>query len=388
MRESSRSAGRQAATAFVAAIAVVFSAIQVICPGTLARAEKPATAAPPESSSEAVAIAASLAAATPADDQPALAAKAERLAMIRAEWVASCLAPLGRATPGGANWLRSGLDRAVERLGPMLSDEMISAYVEDRLRPERARSLAFEWLRQRDAARAATMADGFLEDPALDLRRDAVERLIAKAPSGDEAALKEAHRRALVAARDIDQIERVAGWLKEHGEPVDLAKTFGFLQHWRLSAIFDNVGGKGFGMAYPPESGDPVSVDTKGWKEVVSQDPHGIVDLNTEIEQKKGVLAYAVADIDLPRAGSAEIRIGSPCAVAVWVNGRRVMAHEIYHASEAIDQYVATADFRAGTNIIMVKCCQNEQTESWAADWKFQLRVCDAIGTPLGTQTR
>ena len=26
------------------------------------------------------------------------------------------------------------------------------------------------------------------------------------------------------------------------------------------------------------------------------------------------------------------------------------------------------------------------QTEAWAADWKFQLRICDPLGTPLATQ--
>jgi hypothetical protein len=88
----------------------------------------------------------------------------------------------------------------------------------------------------------------------------------------------------------------------------------------------------------------------------------------------------------MPRSGQAEVRIGSPSAVTVWVNGRPVMTHEIYHASEAIDQYVAPAEFREGVNTVLVKCCQNEQTEPWAADWKFQLRVCDSIGSPLATQ--
>ena len=60
------------------------------------------------------------------------------------------------------------------------------------------------------------------------------------------------------------------------------------------------------------------------------------------------------------------------------------MKHEIYHASEAIDQYVGEAEFREGVNRVLVKCCQNEQTEPWAVDWKFQLRICDALGVPLG----
>ena len=35
----------------------------------------------------------------------------------------------------------------------------------------------------------------------------------------------------------------------------------------------------------------------------------------------------------------------------------------------------------AAKNLIVLKVLQNEQTESWAQDWQFQLRVCDSIGT-------
>jgi hypothetical protein len=38
---------------------------------------------------------------------------------------------------------------------------------------------------------------------------------------------------------------------------------------------------------------------------------------------------------------------------------------------------------QAGKNVILVKVCQNEQTESWAQRWEFQLRVCDSIGAAI-----
>ena len=334
---------------------------------------------------EAVALAAELARAAGAGGHAGLSEKADRLAGVPAECVLPCLAAFGDATPGGANWLRSGLDRAAERLGGDLPVESLAGFVADVARPGRARSLAYAWLAQRDPAKAASMLDSMRDDPALDLRRLAVDRLLASADQADEAAMKRAHREALAAARDVDQIERIAQWLSEHGEPVDLASVLGFVRRWNVSGTFDNTKGIGFAKAYPPE-GSAAMPDAAGWKEVVSTDRLGAVDLNAAVATEKGVLAYAVAAIDMPRAGRAEVRIGSPCAVKVWVNGAAVMEHEIYHASEAVDQYVASADFRAGTNVILVKCCQNEQTEAWAADWKFQLRVCDRLGTPLGSQ--
>jgi hypothetical protein len=38
---------------------------------------------------------------------------------------------------------------------------------------------------------------------------------------------------------------------------------------------------------------------------------------------------------------------------------------------------------KAGKNILLVKCAQNEQTQDWAKEWEFQLRVTDEQGTPI-----
>jgi hypothetical protein len=348
-------------------------------------------ATPPHTAAEAKAIAARLADAAGPGGHAELALQADRIALIPADWLVACLQPMGTATPGGANWLRSGLDRAVARLGDAVPVADLAAVVADVTQASRVRSLAHLWLSDRDAPRADAMLDRMLDDPASELRRQAVEKLLAAADAADDAPRKDAYRRALAAARDVDQIERIVTWLSEHGEPTDLADVLGFVRTWRVSEAFDNTRGDaatpiGFAKAYPPETGDPAVPDTSDWKAVTSTDKQGTIDLNAAIETKKEVLAYAVATVEMPDGGPAEVRIGSPCAVAVWVNGRPLMAHEIYHASEAIDQYVATADFRAGTNTVMVKCCQNEQTEPWAVDWRFRLRICDPLGKPLATQ--
>jgi hypothetical protein len=325
-----------------------------------------------------------LAAAAPGADQAALATAADRLAAIAADELRLPLAALGDATPAGANWLRSGLDRAAERLGDSLGSDTLAGLVTDRALAPRGRSLAFGWLEGRDPARAAGLLAELIDEEALDLRRAAVAKLLADAASADPAGQLAAHRRALAAARDVDQVEAIAAWLTEHGEPTDVAEVLGFIRRWRVSGEYDNAGGAGFAKAYPPEqAGAAPGAD---WRAVVSDHKHGEVDLNAAVATKKGVLAYAVAEVEMPAAGSAEVRVGSPCGVVVWVNGRRVMAHEIYHASEAIDQYVVRADFQEGTNTVLVKCCQNEQAEPWAGEWKFQLRITDPLGLPLARQ--
>jgi hypothetical protein len=326
-----------------------------------------------------------LAAAEAGGGRADLATLADQLAAATAAEIRPALTALEAATPAGSNWLRSGLDRAVERLGAELSSDELAAWATDGTLPPRARSLAFGWLKNRDPARADRLLAGMLDETALDLRRAAVAKLLADAAGGGEAAEQAAHRQALVAARDVDQVEAIATWLSEHGEPTDVAEVLGFVRRWRVSGEYDNVGGKGFARVYPPEEGGAAAGD---WKEIVSTDRHGEVDLNAAVATKKGVLAYAEAVVEMPAAGPAEIRIGSPCAVVVWVNGQRVMGHEIYHASEAIDQYIGTAEFREGANTVLVKCCQNEQTESWAGEWKFQLRITDPLGQPLARQPK
>ena len=67
----------------------------------------------------------------------------------------------------------------------------------------------------------------------------------------------------------------------------------------------------------------------------------------------------------------------------VWLNGELLTANDVYPAGMELDQYRAKAQLRAGSNTILVKVCQNEQTESWAQRWSFQLRVCDAQGTAV-----
>ena len=38
---------------------------------------------------------------------------------------------------------------------------------------------------------------------------------------------------------------------------------------------------------------------------------------------------------------------------------------------------------QAGKNALLVKLGQNEQVEDWTIEWEFQLRVTDALGTPI-----
>ena len=63
----------------------------------------------------------------------------------------------------------------------------------------------------------------------------------------------------------------------------------------------------------------------------------------------------------------------------------RHRAQEEYHRGMFFDQYIFRANLKQGENTLLLKVCQNEQTEDWAQVWAFQLRICDLTGRGLNS---
>jgi hypothetical protein len=306
------------------------------------------------------------------------------------------LAAMDDANVLAANWLRAAVDAIAERQlarGEKLPSAALEKYLEDRRHDPRARRLAYEWIVRADPAAEDRLMAGMLDDPSLELRRDAVARVIAAADAA-HAAMKTdeaigAYRKALDSARDLDQVKHVTEELKKLGRPVDLSHHFGFVVDWQLVGPFSNAKGVGFNTAYPPEEAIDLSTRYEGtsgqiaWAAHHTADEYGALDLNKAIGKHMGAVAYATVEFQSARAEPAEIRVGSPNAVKIWLNGKQLAAAEAYHANNLMDQYVGRGELTAGRNVILLKICQNEQTEDWAQDWKFQCRVCDPLGKAI-----
>jgi hypothetical protein len=166
-----------------------------------------------------------------------------------------------------------------------------------------------------------------------------------------------------------------------------LAAHFGFVCRWHVLGPFDNTGGAGFRRSFPPEEKVELTQTCAGkggaklrWAERTTADPYGVLDLNKALGRHRGAVAYAFAAVSSPAERPVQIRVGSENAVQIFLNGRRVFAREEYHHGMRMDQHVAAGTLRAGRNEILVKVCQNEQTDDWAQAWSFQLRVTDAAG--------
>jgi hypothetical protein len=292
------------------------------------------------------------------------------------------------------NWLQTAADAIAEKelaAGRSLPADMLETFIKDTKRSGRGRKAAYDLLVQIDRKAPARLLPGLLNDPGIELRREAVAHALADAArlvekkEGDAAA--DAYRKLLSSARDQDQVEEIAKQLKKFNVEVDLAAHFGFIRDWAIIAPFDNVDGIGFKTVYPPEKSVDFNSVFKGKKDAEvswighsTKDPHGLVDLNKVLGKFKGATAYAITVVKSPQERPVEIRAGCITALKIFLNGEEIFAREEYHHGMEIDQHIGRAKLKAGRNEILLKVCQNEQTEPYAQLWQFQVRLCDNLG--------
>jgi hypothetical protein len=313
---------------------------------------------------------------------------------------ATTLVPILEAMDGAndfaLNWLRAAFDSITARAlstGGSLPVPDLGKFLLDTHHNPRARRLAFELLTKIDAGTTEKLLAGMLNDPSLEIRFDAVQKVIDQAGQSLAASNKVGatllFQQALNSARDVGQIDGVAQKLAGLGQPVDTLKLFGFLTEWKVIGPFDNTGRKGFETVYPPEQKIDFAAEYDGkagkvkWQDFVVTEKYGKVDLNQPCGKLKEVTAYATTDFISDRAQEVELRLGGDNSWKVWLNGKLLFGHDEYHFNAEIDQFQMPAQLQPGRNTILVKVCQNEQTEDWAADWEFQLRVTDSLGTPI-----
>jgi len=317
----------------------------------------------------------------------------QSLSQLPATSLPEVLAGMDGANDLAVNWLRSAADTITQRhleAKKTLPIKQLEDFISDTSHHPRARRTAYEIIVLVDEGAHDRIIPGLLNDPSLELRRDAVSHAIAQslAVPGTAAAI-ESFRHALRGARDLDQIEAITKHIRDRGGEVNLQEQFGFLLDWSLVGPFDNSERRGFDQAYPPEVELDLTHTYKGkdgdvsWRTHTTEDEYGTVDLNVVMGKHKGAICYAHTIFYSADKRSVELRLGCINGNKVWLNGKLLTSNHVYHASTSIDQYIAKGEIKKGRNEILLKVAQNEQTEDWAQRWQFQLRVCDQYGTAI-----
>lgn len=303
---------------------------------------------------------------------------------------------LNTANPLAANWLRSAFESIADRTletGSEFPVDDVFAYFNNRENNPLSRRLAYEWLLKVDPQLESQVIPEALDDPSGEMRRDAVARLIEIAAEfrGNEQTEQAiaTYQQALAGATDDDQVKAIVAPLEELGVDVDVTRHFGFLTEWSLVGPFDNVGMAGFDVAYAPETDFNLNAEYEGqlgpvtWQTFSTDDEYGIFDIAALTAPHKGAITYAYAEFESPDAQQVQFRIGTGNAWKLWVNGELLFAREEYHRGMWLDQYIVDGALQTGVNQILLKVCQNEQTEDWAQDWTFQFRICDPSGKAI-----
>jgi len=318
----------------------------------------------------------------------------KKLAAGNSTSIVPLLAGMDDANDLAVNWFRSAVHTVVSRDSTeSLPLAELGKFLLDTRHHPRARRLAFELIARIDAVSAEKLLPGLLNDPSLELRRDAVQKVIDEAAqsfaSRNKVGATLLYQQALNFARDVEQTDIVAKKLKDLGQPVDLVKHFGFLVQWNIIGPFDNSGGKGFDTVYPPETTVDLTREYDGklgkvrWQDFTSTHAYGKVDANKPCGSLKGVTAYAYTEFNSSRVQPAELRVACKNGWKIWCNGQFIFGRDEYHRMTEIDQYRLPVTLKAGRNVLLVKVCQNEQVEEWTKEWEFQLRVTDSLGTPI-----
>jgi len=332
---------------------------------------------------------------------PKGAGHAEAIAAVKelSQADASALLPILKAIEGAsplaANWMIGAFESIADRslTAQKLPVKELEAFAIDTTQHAGARRMAYEWVLKVDPTAADRLIPGMLQDPSAEFRRDAVALKLKEAEAllaeDKKEAAQAAFQQAMSGAVDDDQVKAIVKPLRELGVMVDLQQHFGFLTSWQLIGPFDNTDKQGFDVTYPPEqelkldATYPGKMGDVSWTEFATTDEYGVVDLAKALAPHKGAITYAATTFNSPRGQQVELRLGTPNAWKLWVNGKLIFARDEYHRGSQLDQYRVPVSLNAGANTILLKVCQNEQTEDWAQDWQYQIRVCDNAGAAV-----
>jgi hypothetical protein len=301
------------------------------------------------------------------------------------------LSAMNQANNLGDNWIRGALNKICEKNPKAIPINKIVDFIKDDSNKGEARHMAFQIILSHQPMKANQLIPTFIDDPIPALRREAVAKILvnAKKPENKEDKIK-LYKKALMKGREVDQIAEASQALEENGEKINLTRLMGFLINWHTIGPFQNKDRNGFAKVYPPETRINHKEKYQGtsgstsWTAFSTEDKLGMLDINKQYGELKEVVAYAETKFISKKEQNVHFRIGSKNAWKLWVNEKLLFARDEYHRGKTrIDQFIIDGKLKKGENQILLKVCQNEQTQSWTKQWEFNFRVTDLTGAAI-----
>jgi hypothetical protein len=296
--------------------------------------------------------------------------------------------------PTAANYFRTAVDAITENelaAGRKLPADKLEAFATNPKFSATGRRLAYELLTTQDATAKARLLPRFLDDKSPELRREAIDRELELIERTTTPATTLARLEKLFTyARDKDQIDFLAKKVQQNGGKANITEHFAFVTCASLVGPFDAPESKGFTTQYPPDSAKDITGKFRGkedaeikWQTFNTSEKYGTFDLNKLLGKHKNAVVYALVVLVAEQETPCEIRVTSPTSVKIFLNQKELFGRDEYHHGAAFDANTGRGTLMKGENVLVLKVCQNNQTDSWAQAWQFQMRVCDGTGGAL-----
>jgi hypothetical protein len=177
-----------------------------------------------------------------------------------------------------------------------------------------------------------------------------------------------------------EPMKRISRMIKE-GRSDDLLKLLNFVKKFKIIGPFGHRNFDNFGTVFPPEEDIDFDADCAGstgrvrWQ-TASVDATGYLNFQKFLSPSDWVCAYACCQVISPKAGPAQIRLGTNDTATVWFNGEKILSKNI-ERSAAPDSDILPVRLEKGENTILIKVCNTE------LNWGLYLRITNDRGDQL-----
>jgi hypothetical protein len=154
------------------------------------------------------------------------------------------------------------------------------------------------------------------------------------------------------------------------GKAVEYVKRLQPVRDWLVSGPYHRFGAADLEYPFMPAIALPEAGNETRWKKIVADERSGEIDFRRLMYPERGV---AYASTTIKPGGPVRLRMYSPCAYRLFINGRETLAN----TNAGIRRSVRIVEARAKESItITVKVYSDDE-------WRFRLIVTDMNDTPV-----